>query len=104
MTSPSSYRGLSYKPVKPVATNESWTGAAVHALFGDVTDEDFVQAKGLWDVLGRTPGQQDNFIGNVSGHLNAAHTDTRNRTYEMFKRVDPSLGSAIQEATEKLVK
>ncbi|KFY11051.1 hypothetical protein V491_07355, partial [Pseudogymnoascus sp. VKM F-3775] len=62
---------------------------------------DYVQAKGLWDVLGRTEGQQANFIGNVSGHLSAAREDTRARTYEMFSRVDKALGDAIKAATEK---
>ncbi|RCI09919.1 hypothetical protein L249_8396 [Ophiocordyceps polyrhachis-furcata BCC 54312] len=100
---PSSYRKLTYKPVKPTVTHEKWSGEAVNALFGDVTDDDFVQAKGLWDVLGRTPGQQDNFISNVAGHLSAAQTDCRNRTYNMFTRVDAGLGKAIKEQTEKLV-
>ncbi|EQL03560.1 catalase [Ophiocordyceps sinensis CO18] len=101
---PSSYRKLTYKPATPAATHEKWSGSAVHALFQDVNDDDFVQAKGLWDVLGRTPGQQDNYIGNVSGHLCNAHQDTRNRTYEMFSRVEASLGKAIKEHTEKLAK
>ena len=61
----------------------------------EVTDEDYVQAKGLWDVLGKQPGQQDNFVGNVSGHLSAAKDDTRRRTYEMFAKVDQSLGARI---------
>lgn len=101
---PSSYRQLTYKAVKPSVTHESWSGAAVHELFQEVNDDDFVQAKGLWDVLGRTPGQQENFISNVSGHLAAAHQDTRTRTYEMFSRVDADLGNSIKEQTEKLVK
>ncbi|RAL67537.1 hypothetical protein DID88_008292 [Monilinia fructigena] len=78
---PSSYRKLTHKPVGP---------------------EDYVQAKGLWDVLGKQDGQQANFIGNVSGHLSAAKEDTRKRTYEMFSRVDKDLGAKIEEATEKL--
>ena len=68
----------------------------------EVIPEDYVQAKGLWDVLGKQPGQQANFIGNVSGHLCAAKDDTRKRTYEMFSKVDPELGAKIAEATEKL--
>ncbi|EHL00024.1 Heme-dependent catalase-like protein [Glarea lozoyensis ATCC 20868] len=98
---PSSYRGMTYKAVKPTNQHEQWAGAAVSFL-SEVTPEDYVQAKGLWDVLGRTPGQQDNFIGNVSGHLSAAKEDTRQRTYEMFSRVDKELGAKIEEATEKL--
>jgi len=67
----------------------------------EVSDEDYVQAKGLWDVLGRQEGQQDNFVGNVSGHLSAAKEDTRRRTYEMFSKVDKELGRRIEEETEK---
>jgi catalase len=59
------------------------------------------QATGLWKVLGRQPGQQENFINNVAGHLAAAHVDTRKRTYDMFARVAPELGRAIAEAAEK---
>lgn len=59
------------------------------------------QATGLWKVLGRQPGQQENLINNVAGHLAAAQVDTRRRTYDMFMRVAPELGKAIQEATEK---
>jgi catalase len=99
---PSSYRQLTHKPTSPSVTHEKWSGSAVHALFKDVDDEDFVQATGLWNVLGRTPGQQENFVRNVSVHLCGAHHETRNRTYQMFSRVDKALGRSIHEQTEKL--
>lgn len=60
-----------------------------------------MQAKGLWDVLGKQPGQQDNFVGNVAGHLSAAKEDTRKRTYEMFSKIDKELGARIEKETEK---
>lgn len=97
---PSSYRGMTYKPVKPTNDHEKWAGAAIMDL-SEVSEEDYVQAKGLWDVLGTQEGQQDNFVGNVSGHLAAAKEDTRRRTYEMFSRVDKELGRRIEEETEK---
>jgi catalase len=98
---PSSYRGLTYKPVKPTNEHEKWAGAAT-CFLSEVALEDYVQAKGLWDVLGRTPGQQDNFVGNVAGHLCAAKEDTRKRTYDMFTKVDPELGARIAAETEQL--
>jgi len=98
---PSSYRAMTYKHVKPTNDHEKWAGAAVSFL-SEVTPEDYVQAKGLWDVLGKQPGQQDNFVGNVAGHLSAAKEDTRKRTYEMFSKVDEKLGARIAEETEKL--
>jgi catalase len=67
-----------------------------------VTDEDFVQPAALWEVLGRTPGQQDNLVRNVSGHLSAAKEPTRKRTYEMFSRINKDLGARIEKETEKL--
>lgn len=98
---PSTYRNLSYKPVKASQEHEKWAGAAVSQQL-PVTDEDFVQPNGLWQVLGRTPGQQDNFVANVSGHLAGAKRPTRERTYEMFDRINRDLGKRIREDTEKL--
>jgi catalase len=100
---PSSYRQLSYKQTSPVTTDahQKWVAQAIVHL-NEVTPEDYVQAKGLWDVLGRQPGQQDHFVHNVAVHLNAAREDTRKRTYEMFTKVDPVLGSRIQKDTEAL--
>jgi len=96
---PSTYRNLSYKPVKPSQEHEKWAGAAVAQQI-PVTDEDFVQPGRLWEVLGRTPGQQDNFVKNVSGHLCAAKEPTRKRTYTMFKRINAELGARIEKETE----
>jgi len=61
-----------------------------------------VQPKMLWEVLGKQPGQQDNFVGNVAGHLSAAKEKVRHKTYEMFTKIDKDLGKRIQEETEKL--
>lgn len=99
---PSSYRPLDFRPVKASQEHEKWVGAALAEQI-PVTDEDFVQPNGLWKVLGRQPGQQDNFVNNVSGHLSGAEAKVRNRTYEMFTRVDPDLGSRIKKATEAIV-
>ncbi|KAI1102992.1 catalase-domain-containing protein [Jackrogersella minutella] len=101
---PSSYRALTFQSTKPTNPHEQWAGAAVTGLFDEVQPHDYEQANGLWKVLGRTPGQQENFIGNVSGHLADAHVDTRARTYDMFSKVAPELGAAIKAATEKNVK
>jgi len=99
----SSYRPLTYKPINPVASaaHENWVGKATNAVFGEVTDEDFVQARGLWEVLGRTEGQQENFVRNVAGHLKGARGETRERTYGMFARVDGELGRRVREETER---
>ncbi|CRK36215.1 hypothetical protein BN1723_015068 [Verticillium longisporum] len=93
---------LAYKPVRAVSGHERWEGEAVEAVFAEVGPEDYVQAAGLWAVLGRTQGQQENYVGNVSGHLAGAEEGTRRRVYEMFGKVDGELGRRIEAATEKL--
>ncbi|OLN81570.1 Peroxisomal catalase [Colletotrichum chlorophyti] len=99
----STFRPLSYKPVKAVNTpHEKWSGEVVTDLFGPVKPEDYEQALGLWKVLGRQEGQQKNFVHNVSGALAGARADVRARTYEMFSRVTPELGEAIKKETEKI--
>lgn len=96
-----SFRSMTYRPVKPSQEHEKWAGAAVTQQI-PVTDEDFVQPNGLWEVLGRQPGQQDNFVDNVAGHLYAAREPVRRRTYEMFRRINKTLGARIERETEKL--
>jgi len=90
------------KPRIFAPTQEQWSGHATNFQF-EVTDEDFVQATGLWEVLGRQSGQQDNFVYNVSSHLKDAEQTVRQRTYGMFSKVDKELGRRIEEATEKVV-
>ncbi|CAG8890750.1 unnamed protein product [Penicillium egyptiacum] len=96
---PSTFRPLAQKPVKASQEHEKWSGAVIAEQY-PVTSEDYVQANGLWQVLGRTPGQQENFVGNISGHLCGADERVRKATYEMFRRVNADLGARIQSATE----
>ncbi|KAL1891144.1 catalase A [Ceratocystis pirilliformis] len=101
---PSSYRKLQFNTnVKVTNEHEVWTGAVTNELFQEVSDADFEQPAKLWEVIGRTEGQQQNLVNNVAAHLSAAQVDIRNRTYEMFGRVNESLGQQIRDATEKKV-
>ncbi|KAI1906829.1 catalase A [Ophidiomyces ophidiicola] len=100
---PSTFRRLQFNPVKASQEHEVWTGAVLSKQI-PVTDEDYVQPNGLWEVLGRQPGQQDNFVHNVSVHLCNAQETVRERTYGMFKRVNQDLGGRIEKATETLAK
>lgn len=99
---PSTFRPLNYAPVKAAGSHEQWAGKVVEDLFGPITADDYEQANGLWKVLGRTPGQQENFIKNVSGAIAGAVPEVRSATYEMFSKVNPALGGAIMKATEKI--
>jgi catalase len=96
----SSFHLITYKPIVSHEAHEKWVGTATNFQF-KLFDEDYEQATALWHVLGRYPGQQDNFVGNVSGHLKNARKEVRNKTYEMFGKVDKKLGERICKATEE---
>jgi len=100
---PSSFRELAFRSVKASQEHEKWVGAVVSKQI-PVTDEDFVQPNGLWQVLGRQPGQQENFVKNVSEHLSHANERVRKKTYEMFYRINKALGRKVEKATEGNVK
>ncbi|KAI8633305.1 catalase Cat [Xylariaceae sp. FL1651] len=99
---PSPLRPNVYEAVDVNIGHEEWVGKATYNL-QEITDEDFVQAKWLWDVLGKTEGQQAHFVHNIAVHLWAAIPEVRNRTYGMFARVDTELSKQIEKATEEQV-
>jgi catalase len=99
----SSFRSITYKQGSNHDSHEQWVGSATNFAFR-VFDTDYEQANGLWQVLGRTPGQQDNFVHNVSVHLKGARSEVRERTYGMFGKVAKELGERIKMATEENVK
>lgn len=53
-----------------VDPHEEWVGS-VAGYASQVTDDDFVQARELWKVLGKS-NEQDDFVENVAGHLGSA--------------------------------
>lgn len=91
------YVGSSLKPTKfyqevnPVRANslsvltehEKWVGEVTN-FTTQITDEDFVQPAGLWNVIKKEPGHQDRFFGNVAVHLSQVkHQRLRNDVYGM---------------------
>lgn len=61
--------------------HEKWAGE-VSSYTTEIGPEDFEQATGLWEVLGRQPGHQDRFVGNVADHLSKAKSSKiRNMVY-----------------------
>ncbi|KAH9210004.1 catalase-like domain-containing protein [Leptodontidium sp. 2 PMI_412] len=95
----SSLRPLNYGPAK--ASHDEWIGK-ISEFSSEITDEDFVQAKGMWDVFARYPGQQENFVHNVAVHLGLAIPEVQEKAIEVFARVDKDLGKRIKEAIAKL--
>ena len=98
---PSPLKPNTYKSVDVNEAHEKWVGSSTHNL-QPVTDEDYVQADWFWTVLGKQEGQQDHLVSNVAGHLSAANKEVRERSYEMFDRVNGEVGGRIREETEKL--
>jgi catalase len=91
-----------YKPSDVNVKHETWVGEATYNM-QEVTDEDYVQARWFWErVLGKQEGQQQNLVNNVVGHLsNADDGVIRERTYQMFAKVDEDLGRRIREGVEE---
>ncbi|KAH0848660.1 Peroxisomal catalase A [Fonsecaea pedrosoi] len=88
-----------YKP-----TEEFLSGPVVFT--SDVTDDDFKQARALWTkVMAKQEGAQENFISNIAGNIAGVKRDwLREKVFELFRRVDESLGERIEEAVNKIVK
>lgn len=79
-------------------THEQWVGEVCDFSSG-VTNDDFLQAEGLWEVLGKQPGQQDNFVRNIAASLKGALPDVQKETFTMFSRVNQDMGEKIKGAT-----
>jgi len=82
---PSTFQPVKHKNVSASQQRETWSGPVISTQW-EITPEDYVQADGFWQVLGRTPGQQDAFVHNVSSHLKNARVEVRKQTYDMFKK------------------
>jgi catalase len=83
----------SLKPVrhgpKDIA-HDKWAGR-VTAYTSEVNDDDFVQARDLWHLLGNEDGQQEFLITNVTNHLKKAIPKVRSETIgESLAVVNPS--------------
>ena len=72
----STLRPLNYGPAS--VAHDQWVGK-VMVFSSEVTDEDFVQPKELWDLFGRT-GQQESFVRNLAGHLKSALPEVQKET------------------------
>jgi len=86
-----------YKP-----TEEELTGPVVFT--SEVTDEDFKQPRALWNkVLAKE--EQDRFITNISGNIAGVQREwLREKVFDLFRRVDQSLGDRVEEAVSQIVK
>ncbi|ANB14979.1 catalase A [Sugiyamaella lignohabitans] len=99
---PTDYSPTTYRTdVQLSERHEKWVGTATNFHWDVTGPEDYVQAGKLWEVFGKS-GQQDAFVHNVSVHLQNAKPEVQDRTFDMFTKVSPDLGSRLREATLKL--
>lgn len=94
-----SLKGISYKGNAGAngygdPKHEEWVGR-VCGFTSEVVDDDFEQARMLWDVLGRQKGQREAFVYNVSQHLKKADVRVQKQKIKMFSRVHLELGKMI---------
>ena len=61
-------KGQAPQAVSTLTEHEKWVGQVSNFQYG-VYEDDFEQAAGLWKVIGKEPGHQERFFGNVAVHL-----------------------------------
>lgn len=63
-----------------IGGHEEWVGR-IRGFTSQVTEDDFVQAREFWTVLGRQPGEQEALISNVAGHLGSARKEVYEKAF-----------------------
>ncbi|KAF6822650.1 Catalase 1 [Colletotrichum plurivorum] len=79
--------------------HEEWVGR-VCGFTSQVVEDDFVQARAFWNVLGQQPGEQEALVYNVAQHLGGARPEVHEKAFGMFSRVSPELGEKIKNAIQ----
>ncbi|CAN6626976.1 peroxisomal catalase A [Trichomonascus vanleenenianus] len=84
------------------AKHEKWIGHIEKYHWNDFSEIDFEQPRNLWKVLGKQPGQQENFIYNVATHALPCNPEIRERVVKYFNLITPELGKAIESKMKEL--
>lgn len=84
------------------SNQERWAGPATPFHWEVGGDIDYAQARDLYRVLGKTPGQQQHLAHNISVHVKNAVPIIQDRVIAAFSKVDQGLGDAIKAETLKL--
>lgn len=75
---------------------EVWSGSAC-PFHWKATDSEFKQATDLYNVLGKTPGQQKNLAHNIAAHAGGASKEIQERVLKYFGKVSPQLAADIKK-------
>ncbi|OWZ67050.1 catalase [Cryptococcus neoformans] len=82
--------------------HDEWVGR-VAAYTTETTDEDYVQPRMFWEVLGKA-GDQEDLITNVSCHLSKAIPSLQKGAVEIFAKVNVDLAKSIEDRLAELNK
>jgi catalase len=80
--------GASFKPVKfgpSDVEHDEWVGK-VGSYASDVEEDDWVQARDFWNML-KDEGDDELFIGNLTGHLSKALPEVQKETVSKWSAV-----------------
>ena len=83
-TARSSFRKIRSGPAD--VAHDEWIGQVI-AYSSDVTDEDWEQPRMLWKIF-KDKAEDDDFIGNLSSHVNKALPEVQKETIGEFKLLD----------------
>ncbi|KAB8079413.1 catalase-like domain-containing protein [Aspergillus leporis] len=93
-------KGTGANRVSVLTEHEKWVGE-VTDFQTHITDNDFVQPAGLWEVIGKEPGHQERTVGNLAAHLKSVRSpQLRSEVYALFGKVNRDLGENLRKVTE----
>lgn len=98
------YVRSSFRPVKTGPADVAhleWVSGKVEENTDPVTDDDFQQARDLWQIYLKQ-GSDDVFIHNLSGHLSKALPEVQKETIKMFSKVDEEIGKRLEKKLEEI--
>lgn len=78
---------------------EKWVGQ-VQPFPGEVTDEDFIQPRDLWELFKKN-GEDEVFIKNLTGHVGKALPQVQKETVAMFRKVNDEIADRLQKALDE---
>ncbi|KAF3179692.1 hypothetical protein TWF788_006996 [Orbilia oligospora] len=100
---PINYKGKFGAHGYKIGGHEEWIGSVV-GFTSEVVDDDFVQARMFWDMLGKQEGQQEHFVYNVACHLRGAIPQVQEKALGMFSNVYPVIAEKLRVSIGNLNK
>ncbi|KAF2748731.1 catalase-domain-containing protein [Sporormia fimetaria CBS 119925] len=81
--------------------HDEWVNSKVEAYTMPVTDDDYQQAKDLWELYKEQEVEQV-FINNICGQMKTALPEVQAETIKMFGKVDKDIAERMQKKLKEL--